>query len=370
MIAEWPTAVVSGPKAGGRNRTFYNNKLKARGRIPVIRPPASETMAILDNHGGIYGKAGTVVYRRYRGMNIIQGLPKQQRKRSSASKAAALEFGLASTTAAEIRDAFQVAHRSLYDGGLINRCNSAVYRSILACRSKERGERDIHDGDVSFLEGLEFNNNSRFADLVKVKPEAGRNDAGQVVVKVPRIDGQRDIRAWVRGIEGGRYVLKFVLVAFNFREEFYEYVGIRQLTFFRSQSLEAQELVFDREVPPGCFLALTVSLSFEQKNLMENKWESLNSMEFNPGMVLAAFPTEGEAEKGYGKARTDREIAASKAEGRTCLTHELSRYQGKKLLEKMQKLLERKKKQGKKEKRMPAEEPEDPGALEGRRVKF
>ncbi len=327
-------------------------------------------MAILDNHGGIYGKAGTVVYRRYRGMNIVQGHPKQQQKRSSASKAAALEFGLASTTACEIRDAFKVVHRNLHDGGFVNRCNSAVYRSILACRDKERGERDIHDGDVSFLEGLEFNNNSRFADLIKVKPEVSRNEAGQVVVQVPRIDGQGDIRAWARGIEGGRYVLKFVLVAFNFREEFYEYVGIRQVSFLRSGSLEAQELIFDREVPRGCFLILAVSLSLEQQNLMEDKWESMNSMEFNPAMVLATFSAKGEAEKGYGKVRIDSERAVSKAEGHHCLTNEFRGYQGGRLLEKMKILLEKNRKPKQKKQQTPVKEPDDPGELEGRRVKF
>lgn len=327
-------------------------------------------MAILNNHGGIYGKAGTVVYRRYRGMTVVQGRPGPRKKKSLSSKAAACEFGLASTTAAIIREALAVSHRELNDGGLVNRCNSAVYRSILASRDKGRGSRDIHDGDVSYLEGLEFNIRSRFSDILKVKPEVYRNAQGQVTVKVPEIDGRRDIRAWVRQIEGGRYVLKFVLIAFNFREEFYEYVGIRELSFLRSSGQKATELVFDREIPPGCFLTLACSLTFERQSDIENKWESVNSLDFNPGTILATFPTEGEAEEGYGKRRIGEALKAGKETGDHYMIRPLSGYAGKGLLSKMKGLTEKISRRGKKHQRVFKAEPEEPVPLEGKRVKF
>ncbi|MGV3705343.1 MAG: hypothetical protein ACO1NU_08185, partial [Arcticibacter sp.] len=85
-------------------------------------------MAKVDNKGMVHGTAGSVVYRRYRNMNIIQGKPRKF-KQTTESIRAATEFGLSSTTAAVIRQAFQPAyvHR---DGQAASRSTQLVYWGI------------------------------------------------------------------------------------------------------------------------------------------------------------------------------------------------------------------------------------------------
>lgn len=84
-------------------------------------------MAKIDKKGIVRGTAGSVIYRGYRDMNIIQGKPKKF-KQTAESRKASTEFGLSSTIAAVIRHAFQPAyiHR---DGEAVSRCTRVVYRS-------------------------------------------------------------------------------------------------------------------------------------------------------------------------------------------------------------------------------------------------
>ncbi|WP_374165915.1 hypothetical protein [Arcticibacter sp. MXS-1] len=209
-------------------------------------------MAIIDKNGGIHGSAGSVVYRTYRGRNVLQSKPKRK-KQTPASIRSACEFGLASSSARIIRQAFHPLHRDLHDGAMVNRLTSAVSRSIRAS-SKERGERDLHDGDLSFLEGFSFNAASGLFPSLQVKPRVSLTEQGQVKVSLPSLGVDSELLD--RFYEAGRFRIRFVLVAFNFREEFYEYVDVKDVVLSRLSPLPAQELLFDGEWPQGCLLLL------------------------------------------------------------------------------------------------------------------
>ncbi|PWG79510.1 hypothetical protein, partial [Pararcticibacter amylolyticus] len=94
------------------------------------------------------------------------------------------------------------------------------------------------------------------------------------------------------------------------------------------------------------------------------------SLDFNPGTILATFPTEGEAEEGYGKRRIREALKAGKETGDHYMIRSLSGYAGKELLGKMKGLTEKISRRGKKHQRVFKAEPEEPVPLEGKRVKF
>jgi|GEM_PF-551885 len=289
-------------------------------------------MAIIDIKGGIHGTAGSVVYRSYRGMNIVQGRPRRF-KQTQASQEAAGEFGLISQASKIIREAFRPFYHHFHDGGMVNRMTAAVSRSIRGSRSRERGDRDLHDGELSFLEGLEFNEDSKFSQVLQVKPQVRRNEKGQVSISLPQIDPRRDFVTPFKGhykVTG--YRLSFVLVGFNFREEFYEYIGEKKISMESSGLNAARQLVFDQEVPKGCLLLVLGMLECMAANIYKYEQEPLNSREFNPVSLIAAFQSEDEAEEGYGESRALANLEEATASGIPPRTQIMTGYRGNSIL--------------------------------------
>ncbi|KAA8486692.1 hypothetical protein BDE36_0930 [Arcticibacter tournemirensis] len=289
-------------------------------------------MAVIDSKGGIHGTAGPVVYRSYRGMNIVQSRPRRF-KQTQASQEAAGEFGLISQASKVLREAFRPFYHHFYDGGMVNRMTAAVSRSIRGSRSRERGDRDLHDGELSFLEGLEFNEDSKFSQVLQVKPQVRRNEKGQVSISLPEIDPRRDFVTPFKGhykVTG--YRLSFVLVAFNFREEFYEYIGEKKISMESSGLNAARELVFDQEVPRGCLLLVLGMQECMAANIYKYEQEPLNSREFNPVSLIAAFQSEDEAEEGYGESRALANLEEATASGIPPRTQIMAGYRGNSVL--------------------------------------
>ncbi|KAA8483380.1 hypothetical protein BDE36_2695 [Arcticibacter tournemirensis] len=285
-------------------------------------------MAVIDSKGGIHGTAGSVVYRSYRGMNIVQGRPRRF-KQTQASQEAAGEFGLISQASKILREAFRPFYHHFYDGGMVNRMTAAVSRSIRGSRSRERGDRDLHDGELSFLEGLEFNEDSKFSQALQIKPQVKRNEKGQVSISLPEIDPRRDFVTPFKGhyrVTG--YRLSFVLAGFNFREEFYEYIGEKKISMGPGTPTKAQELVFEQEVPKGCLLLVLGMLECTDTNVYKNEQEPLNSKDFNPVSLIGAFHSEDEAQEGYGESRIIQHYEEAEATGIPTRTQMMTGYRG------------------------------------------
>ncbi|MGX5688039.1 hypothetical protein [Arcticibacter tournemirensis] len=326
-------------------------------------------MVILDTKGGIHGKAGNVIYRRYRGMTIVQGQPKKFQQ-TVASRESSSEFGMSSSCGRIIREAFLPAYRDLYDGGMINRLSRTVYQCIRNSRSKGRGERDLHDGELGFLEGMEFNLHSRLSDCLKVKPAVRRNEKGQVLVSLPEINAQTDVVSPFKREKIDRYRLRFMLVAFNFRQEFYEYVGVKDVEMGREERAAAQELLFDGEVPQGSLLILMASVSCLDYNDYELRYESMNTKEYSPAALIATYPSKEEAPAGYGEMRVDDDVREMKSSGRPQRVFDMLEYFGNDILREAMwpkgKKVPKKTKPRRKEKASL----NDISSLKGKRVKF
>lgn len=238
----------------------------------------------------VSGTAGSVIYRNYRGMNIIQGKPRKFQQ-TEASVRAATEFGLSSSTAGVIRSAFQPAylHR---DGEAAARCTQLVYRSIRNSLTASVGQRDLHDGDLSCLTGLEFNNKSKLSEIVQVNHQVSRDEQGRIVVSLGAIDAWTAIRppSWLLK-NTSRYRLRFSLIGFNFRCEYYEYLEFKELEFGKYDKTEAQQIVFNTEAPKDQILLLSMTLMAYSAELRGER-VLLNSREFSPCAVIAAFAAE------------------------------------------------------------------------------
>ncbi|EOR93027.1 hypothetical protein ADIARSV_3827 [Arcticibacter svalbardensis MN12-7] len=248
-------------------------------------------MATIDHKGMVHGTAGSVIYREYRGKNIIQGKAKVF-KQTEKTKRSATEFGISSSSAAVIRTAFEPAY-FFKDGTAAYRSTQMVYRSILNNVSGEKGKRDLHDGDLSFLEGLDFNANSKLAEVLQLSHSVSKNSEGLVSVTLGSLNTQTGVKR-PKGVSGAyiKHRIRLMLVAFNFREEYYENLGFRDLDLEGYQNLEGQVITFTEAIPEDCLALVSMSLMLYSTVSQTNESILLNSKEFSPCAIIGAFQSE------------------------------------------------------------------------------
>ena len=261
-------------------------------------------MAKVDNKGMVRGTAGPVVYRGYRGMNIIQGKPRKF-KQTSASIRASTEFGLSSTTAAVIRQAFQPAyiHR---DGEAVSRSTQLVYRGIRGSRSGRVGQRDLHDAGLDSIIGMDFNINSRLSEVLQVSQRVERDAQGRISVFMGALNAKTDLRVPLSISKAvSKYRIRFSLIGFNFRKEYYEYLEVKDIELRKHGQLEAQEIRFETQPEADQLLMLSVSLLAYSETRMEEGYVLLNSKEFSPCAIIAAYAAEEPGEFPSGPVNMD-----------------------------------------------------------------
>ncbi|TQM51354.1 hypothetical protein BDE36_3132 [Arcticibacter tournemirensis] len=252
--------------------------------------PLITIMAILEKNGALRGTAGTVVFRRFRTHTVVQKLPERKKGQTLASRASACEFGLASTSAASIRDALKPVFRNRHDGAMVNRFNSAVYHSILGSRTAARGNRDLHDGDLDCLKGFEFNAESPLSEALKVKQVVSLSPEGRIRIQMDALHSNTDLKVPAKFREmTGRFRLRFLVTALNFRSEYYEYVAVKDVTVINGMALEAQDFEMEGTIPQGCMVLVTLSLECLMRNSTDNSIELINTLSFSPAAILAAF---------------------------------------------------------------------------------
>lgn len=248
-------------------------------------------MAKVDNKGMVRGTVGSVVYRGYREKNIIQGKPGKF-KQTSDSIRASTEFGLSSTTAAVIRNAFRPAY--IYrDGEAVSRSTTLVYRGIMGSLTGSVGQRDLHDADLNSIIGMDFNIKSRVSDVLQVSQRVERDQEGKISVFMGALNAKTGLRV-PQSISKAvsKYRIRFSLIGFNFRKEYYEYLEVKDLEVSKYGQLEAQAIRFETQPEADQLLMLSVSLLAYSETRMEEGYVLLNSKEFSPCAIIAAYAAE------------------------------------------------------------------------------
>ena len=247
-------------------------------------------MAIIDSRGAFHGSAGNLVFRTWRGKRIAQAKPRPF-KQTQATKESGVDFGVASSSAKEIRRAFASLCRGK-DGGMINRLNRSVLAAIRASPTGVRGQRDLHQADLSVLSGMEFNSHSPLAEVIRFRPQISRNEQGQVVVDLPAFHSERDLKVPAAYQLEQHYALRFQLIGFNYKEYYYEFLGTRDVNLPKNQEVPSRQLVFEEEVPEGCLLLLGMAFLTYRYNGGLDQYECMNDAAFSPAALLGGFQAE------------------------------------------------------------------------------
>ncbi|WP_207422955.1 hypothetical protein [Desertivirga brevis] len=237
-------------------------------------------MGKIDKKGVIHGGVDNVSYRTYRGQQIVQ-MKAGKVKQTIATKESGLEFGLCASTARVIREAFHRTYKGGYDGPMINRFNSVVQSAVRACSTKARCQRNLHDADLSYLTGFQFNNNSPLDKVLKARPEAIMEE-GTVAVYLPAFS-QEDIKGKV----GEYYIVRLLLVSFDFHKKVYRYLDCKEIKV-DSKGFEGGRIGLEGHIPQGSVAILSMSVHAYVNDVFDGS-RSLNSKEWSPSEIIGAW---------------------------------------------------------------------------------
>jgi len=288
-------------------------------------------MAKIDNKGGIRGTAGSVVYRMYRGKNIVQGKPRKI-KQTKETVRASTEFGLSSSAAAVIRRAFQPAYIH-WDGEAVTRTTGQVYLSLRNSLTGCIGQRDLHDANLQDIVGMDFNGSSPLSEVLQISHSVCRDAEGNLEVTLGRFNPREDVKkAAGYPKRASRYRIRLMAVAFNFRQEFLEYLDMKDLDVLGSQIMEAQTITLNTKADPSCIVMLSMSLLMYDQVGHTGEYVLLNNKGFSPCAIIAAYQSPEPAPNTADPIRLSKEDYPD----RYMKIHEMG-YDGNRLLRELKK---------------------------------
>ncbi len=239
-------------------------------------------MAIVDKKGFIRGRIGNMVYRKVGNTNIIQSRPSRVRQ-TVATKESALEFGLASSTSKVIRHMFAgLSHYA--DGGMINRLNNTVLNAIRNGNGALRGQRDLHQSDLSLLVDFQFNRNSPLYETLAVTPVVSVENNGSVKLSMPAIG--KDKMCWLADANGCS--LRFTVMAVDFKKQYYQLLGHHEVET-RDRMLDQLEWTAPERAESGSIVLVALSVVFHAPDGIRRDGIVLNDKDFYPAAIVAAI---------------------------------------------------------------------------------
>lgn len=261
-------------------------------------------MGIQTKNGVIYGKVGSVIYRRWRGLNVVQGLPRKVQQ-SVPSKAAAAEFGLASSSSADLRK-FLLPLYKQDDLSMKNRLTRQVLRAIQHSPNKDRLDRDLHDADLTHLNDFQFNENSSLQEALGIRPVARISSRGEASVLIPALS-QSGLRYGGEYSVVHAYRLRILAVAMDFRKR--EMRVLEKVDIDLDGELAEQHLSLCGVQTAGTIVLVGMALYAEQR--CGDDILLLNGRSWSPAAILGM----GQVEQGEDVEPVDQ------TEADACVSH-------------------------------------------------
>ena len=124
-----------------------------------------DIMAQLDKHNRLIGGLGDLVFRQVNGKTIVQvKLGKNGVNQTKQTKLSSSDFGTASSTTKCLSMTLRRLFLTYYDHQMFNRFRKTVYQAMLSNTEIPKGEKDLWQGEISLLDGFEFNLSSLYSD--------------------------------------------------------------------------------------------------------------------------------------------------------------------------------------------------------------
>lgn len=157
-------------------------------------------MAQLDKHNRLIGGLGDLVFRQIDGKTIVQLKPgKDGVKQTKRAKLSASDFGTASRTTKSLTVPLRRLFLTYYDSQMFNRFRKAVYQAMLRNTDIPKGEKDLWEGELSLIDGFEFNLSSLYSDYCHLEVTVSLTPTQAIKIETSEFNPQTQLR-WPKKI--------------------------------------------------------------------------------------------------------------------------------------------------------------------------
>ena len=152
-------------------------------------------MAQLDKHNQLFGGLGDLVFKQVNGKTIVQLKPgKNGVKQSQPTKLSASDFGTASSTTKRLSISLRSLFHTYYDSQMYNRFRKTVYQAMLHNTEILKGQKDLWEGDISLLDGFEFNLDSLYTDYCMATINCSLSPANEIRLDIGEFNPKSQLR--------------------------------------------------------------------------------------------------------------------------------------------------------------------------------
>lgn len=238
----------------------------------------------------IKGLVGSVIFREYRGMQIVQGLPEiRKSKRTEGTKNAANVFGKASQLAYGIRRGLGHICGKFYDGTMIYRFNAEVLRCLNAIKDPETHQFKYSADSFRSLIGFEFHALSMVKDYFHVQPQV-TIEGTKLQVNIPDIKVPSELKWPIERPKSCKLVIEVTLIDLSKGAVDQGTTKVMDIPYTYTRSVVLGQ-TFEVDIIPGCLCITGISPQYVEDTLIGES--NVNSKSFNPSAILDARIVEG-----------------------------------------------------------------------------
>ena len=237
----------------------------------------------------IKGKAGSLVFREYRGSQIVSGMPKViSSHRTEGTKKAATLFGKSSKLAGGIRWGLAHICGKFYDGTMIYRFNAEVLRCLTAAKDSE-GQLDFNANSFGMLAGFEFNAGSMVKNYFYVQPLVTIEDT-KLQVTIPEIKIPTDLKWPIDRPKTCKLLIASISIDLKKGSTNFAEPQVMDIPYTHAPSLVPSQ-TFEFELIPGCLHITAITLQYLEDTFIGET--TINTKSFNPAAILHAHIADG-----------------------------------------------------------------------------
>lgn len=238
----------------------------------------------------IRGLVNNMVYREYRGEQIIQSAPHiKKKKRTEGTKKAAGVFGKASKLAAEIRVGLDHTTVRYYDGKMIYRLSAEVLHCLNSAKVTDSQSFNFKEDSFRSLLGFEFNLNSPLKTNLLVQPVITLHGT-TLQIEIPDLKIPIELKFPGDRLERCRLMLEHTIIDLVHGRTHSPTPQLMDIPYSYEPTLVPKQ-TFEFEVAPSCLCLTAISLQYVNSSFAGDV--IVNTKSFNPAAIVHAFIAEG-----------------------------------------------------------------------------
>ena len=238
----------------------------------------------------IKGQVNNMVYREYRGEQIVQSVPRTKKKnRTEGTKKAATVFGKATKLAAQIRAGLHHTTARYYDGTMIYRLSAETLHCLNSAKDSETQTFNLKEDSFRSLLGFEFNLGSPVKSNLLVHPNITLEGTA-LKVEIPELKIPIELKFPEDRLDRCRIMIANTQIDLVNKQTYSPLPQLMDIPYTYQPTLVPGQ-TFEFEVVPGCLCITAISLLYINSSFGGDV--IVNSKIFNPAAIVHAFISEG-----------------------------------------------------------------------------